>query len=308
MEENSTDFEEFAAAFNGDGYQTEGPENTETAETAQQDSDESVQESTEASEETEQEESVDPGGEESKGEESGAASQDPPSEQKFTIKVNKESREVNLAEITELAQKGADYDRVKGQLANARKSLESAQSELAESRNISELVKRIAEDVKSTPEEMLRRIHINWRMNQGETEKEAIAHIDAENARRELNSLKEKQAQEKSSAESSQERASREIAEFRKEFPDVEITKELVEDLMQDVQDGMSFLNAYRKRESSMKDAEANSLRAEIAKLQQQLKAEQQNKKNRSNTPGSQTDAGGRNEKSDFDEFAEAFR
>lgn len=307
MEENSTDFDEFAAAFNGDGYQTEEPESTEPAETTQQNGDESDQESTEASEATEQEESGDSGGEGSNGEESGADRQEPPPEQKFTIKVNKESREVNLAEITELAQKGADYDRVKGQLAQARQSLESAQSELTESRNISELVKRIAEDVKSTPEEMLRRIHINWRMNQGETEKEAIAHIDAENARRELSSLKEKQAQEKSSAESSQERASREIAEFRNEFPNVELTKELIADLMQDVQGGMSLLNAYRKRESSMKDAEANSLRAEIAKLQQQLKAEQQNKKNRSNSPGSQTDAGGRNAKSDFCEFVEAF-
>lgn len=307
MEENTNDFEEFAAAFN-DGYQTGEEEQQENSETETQGAETSEEGSQSAPEGPDSGQTDDPDVEHAEDGNGQEKPQEPPQEQKFTIKVNKESREVGLSEMTELAQKGADYDRVKGQLAQARQSLESAQSELTESRNISELVKRIAEDVKSTPEEMLRRIHINWRMNQGETEKEAIAHIDAENARRELNSLKEKQAQEKSSAESSQERASREIAEFRKEFPDVEITKELVEDLMQDVQDGMSFLNAYRKRESSMKDEEANSLRAEIAKLQQQLKAEQQNKKNRSNTPGSQTDAGGRNAKSDFDEFAEAFR
>ena len=308
MEENSTDFEEFASAFSGDGYQTGETENTETADTTQQTEEEPSHDIPGSAEETKSEETETPSDQASQEGKDGGTSQEPPPEQKFTIKVNKESREVGLSEMTELAQKGADYDRVKGQLSQARQSLESIQAEFDASRKISDLVKRIAEDVKSTPEEMLRRVHINWRMNKGESEKEAIAHIESEDARRELNELKERQSQEKSIAENSQERASREIAEFRKEYPDVELTKELIEKLMPDVQGGTSLTNAYRKIESAQKDAEANSLRAEIEKLQRQLKAEQQNKKNRSNSPGSQTDAGGRNAKSDFDEFAEAFR
>ena len=307
MEENTNDFEEFAAAFN-DGYQTGEEEQQDNSETETQDAETSEEGSQSASEGPDSEQTDDPDVEHTEDGNGQEKPQEPPQEQKFTIKVNKESREVGLSEMTELAQKGADYDRVKGQLATARDDLEKVKAQFEESRKISDLLKRIAEDIGVPEEDMLRRVHINWRMNKGESEKEAIAHIESENAKRELNELKERQNQEKANSDSVQERASREIAEFRKEYPDVELTKELVEKLMPDVQGGTSLTNAYRKIESAQKDAEANSLRAEIEKLQRQLKAEQQNKKNRSNSPGSQTDAGGRNAKSDFDEFAEAFR
>ena len=307
MEENTNDFEEFAAAFN-DGYQTGEEEQQENSETETQDAETSEEGSQSASEGPDSEQTDDPDVEHTEDGNGQEKPQDPPQEQKFAIKVNKESREVGLSEMTELAQKGADYDRVKGQLATARDDLEKVKAQFEESRKISELLKRIDEDIGVPEEDMLRRVHINWRMNKGESEKEAIAHIESENAKRELNELKERQNQEKANSDSVQERASREIAEFRKEYPDVELTKELVEKLMPDVQGGTSLTNAYRKIEAARKDEEANALRAEIEKLQRQLKAEQQNKKNRSNSPGSQTDAGGRNAKSDFDEFAEAFK
>lgn len=307
MEENTNDFEEFAAAFN-DGYQTGEEEQQDNSETETQDAETSEEGSPRAPEGPDSEQTDDPDVEHTEDGNGQEKPQEPPQEQKFTIKVNKESREVGLSEMTELAQKGADYDRVKGQLATARDDLEKVKAQFEESRKISELLKRIAEDIGVPEEDMLRRVHINWRMNKGESEKEAIAHIESENAKRELNELKERQNQEKANSDSVQERASREIAEFRKEYPDVELTKELIDEMMADVQGGMTLTNAYRKIETAKKDAEADNLRAEIQRLQQQLAAEKQNKKNRSNSPGSQTDAGGRNAKSDFDEFAEAFR
>ena len=307
MEENTNDFEEFAAAFN-DGYQTGEEEQQENSETETQDAEISEEGSQSASEGPDSEQTDDPDVEHTEDGNGQEKPQEPPQEQKFTIKVNKESREVGLSEMTELAQKGADYDRVKGQLATARDDLEKVKAQFEESRKISELLKRIAEDIGVPEEDMLRRVHINWRMNKGESEKEAIAHIESENAKRELNELKERQNQEKANSDSVQERASREIAEFRKEYPNVELTKELIDEMMADVQGGMTLTNAYRKIEAAKKDEEANNLRAEIQRRQQQIAAEKQNKKNRSNSPGSQTDAGGRNAKSDFDEFAEAFR
>ena len=307
MEDNTNDFEEFAAAFN-DGYQTGTEEQQDHSETETQEAATSEEGSENASAGSDSEQTDTPDVEQPEEGNGQEKLQEPPQEQKFTIKVNKESREVGLPEMTELAQKGADYDRVKGQLAAARDDLEKAKAQFEESRKISELLKRISDDVGVSAEDMLRRVHINWRMNKGESEKEAIAHIESENAKRELNELKERQNQEKANSESVQERASREIAEFRKEYPDVELTKELIDEMMADVQGGMTLTNAYRKIETAKKDAEADNLRAEIQRLQQQLAAEKQNKKNRSNSPGSQTDAGGRNAKSDFDEFAEAFR
>lgn len=307
MEENTNDFEEFAAAFN-DGYQTGAEEQQDNSGTEAQEAETSEEGSENAPVGSDSEQTETPDVEQPEDGTGQETPQEPPQEQKFTIKVNKESREVGLPEMTELAQKGADYDRVKGQLAAARDDLEKVKAQFEESRKISELLKRIADDVGVPEEEMLRRVHINWRMNKGESEKEAIAHIESENAKRELNELKERQNQEKANSESVQERASREIAEFRKEYPDVELTKELIDEMMADVQGGMTLTNAYRKIEAAKKDEEANNLRAEIHRLQQQIAAEKQNKKNRSNSPGSQTDAGGRSAKSDFDEFAEAFR
>lgn len=307
MEENTNDFEEFAAAFN-DGYQTGTEEQQDNSGTETQEEEISEEGSENASVCSDSEHTDTPDVEPPEDGNGQEAKQEPQQEQKFTIKVNKESREVGLSEMTELAQKGADYDRVKGQLAAARDDLEKVNAQFEESRKISDLLKRIADDVGVSEEEMLRRVHINWRMNNGESEKEAIAHIESENAKRELNELKERQNQEKANSESVQERASREIAEFRKEYPDVELTKELIDEMMADVQGGMTLTNAYRKIEAARKDAEANNLRDEIQRLKQQLAAEKQNKKNHSNSPGSQTDAGGRNAKSDFDEFAEAFR
>ena len=82
-------------------------------------------------------------------------------------------------------------------------------------------------------------------------------------------------------------------------FPGVELTEELCGKLMADVQSGMSLSNAYRKQEAAKKDAE-------IAELKRQLEAEKQNNKNRSNSPGSQKDSGGRRMTSDHDKFEQA--
>ena len=222
MEENTNDFEEFAAAFN-DGYQTGEEEQQDNSETETQDAETSEEGSQSASEGPDSEQTDDPDVEHTEDGNGQEKPQEPPQEQKFAIKVNKESREVGLSEMTELAQKGADYDRVKGQLATARDDLEKVKAQFEERRKISDLLKRIAEDIGVPEEDMLRRVHINWRMNKGESEKEAIAHIESENAKRELNELKERQNQEKANSDSVQERASREIAEFRKEYPDVPI-------------------------------------------------------------------------------------
>ena len=48
----------------------------------------------------------------------------------FTIKVNKEERQVTLEEMTTLAQKGADYDRVKEQNTKHQQTIADLQSKL----------------------------------------------------------------------------------------------------------------------------------------------------------------------------------
>ena len=60
-------------------------------------------------------------------------------------------------------------------------------------------------------------------------------------------------------------------------------------------------MSAYRKYEAAQKDAK-------IAELEKALAAEKKNKENRASSPGSQQDSGGRREKSEFDDFMEAFK
>ena len=117
--------------------------------------------------------------------------------------------------------------------------------------------------------------------------------------------LTEKQ---KPAQETSQDRAKREVAEFREKYPDVEITPELMKAVAEDVRNGASLTDAYRKIEAAKKESEANELRNQIEELQRQLAAEKQNKKNRATSPGSQKDSGGQRAKSDFDDFMSAFK
>ena len=91
----------------------------------------------------------------------------------------------------------------------------------------------------------------------------------------------------------------RELAEFREQYPKVDLTQELLDKLMGDVAAGKSLTDAYRSYEASQKDER-------IAELERQLAAEKQNKENRTSSPGSQKDSGGRRTKDDFDDFKKA--
>lgn len=301
MEENDTGFAEFAEAFGGDdGNQTEAAE--ETAQPEQET--EPVQEAQDAPESEEQQEGERSTGEpENPGAEGSGEDTGQNSEQKFTIKVNKEERKVGYEEMVSLAQKGADYDRVKEQLAESRQAVQDLQSQIDSQQDLRNVLEFIAKESDIPMDQLADHFYINFRKGAGSTEAEAKAELRAFRAEKQVDALKAQSAQQTRTDEAAaaKERAKTEIAEFRKQYPGVELTQELCDKLMPDVQAGMSLSNAYRKMESAQKDAEIENLR-------RQLEAEKQNKKNRSTSPGSQTDAGGKKAKSDFDEFAEAFR
>ena len=216
-------------------------------------------------------------------------SDDGDSEQTFTLKVNKEERTVSREEMVELAQKGADYDRVKGQLESARETLQQLQEQADSRKDLYELLELVSEQTGSQPEALVEQLYINLCKAKGSTEGEAKATLKAARLEKQIK-------QQASNAK----RAQTEVAEFRRQFPDVPITEDLVNKLMEDVQSGMTMANAYRKLVTSQQAAQ-------IAELQRQLAAEKQNSKNRASTPGSQQDSGGRQKKDAFDDFLGAF-
>lgn len=296
MENEGMDFEEFFDAFDApgedDGNQTD-PETVEeeTGESAQEaeESPETGEESSEGST-PEQEKKPDEGNPETA-----------PEPQKFTIKVNKGTREVELPEMTELAQKGADYDRVKGQLETSRTNEANLQKTVDEQSPIMEVLQLAAKDAGVDVAELVDSIHVGLLKGKGMTEAEARAEIRAAKAEKAVNDLKNKPAQEeKPETDSNQERAKREIAEFQTAFPGVQLNQETLDKLAPDVQNGMTLTSAYLKMENAR-------LTAELAEQKRALEAEKQNQKNRRQAAPGQNDSGGGREKDAFEDFFTAF-
>lgn len=217
-------------------------------------------------------------------------------EETFTLKVNKEEKTYSREEVITLAQKGADYDRVKDQLSQSRQENTTLQNQIAEQQVAMEVLTELAKDAGTDLPGLLKNLRIGMLKKQGLSEDAANERLLRQAVEKENASLKAAAEKQESGAD----RAKREIEEFRDAYPDVDLTKEVLDRLMDDVQGGTPLLKAYQKYENAQKDAM-------IAELQRQLAAEKQNKANAAASPGSQKDSGGKHSKSDFDSFMEAF-
>lgn len=215
----------------------------------------------------------------------------------FTLKVNKEEKTYNREEVISLAQKGADYDRVKEQLGQSRQTNQQLQTQLDSQKEAMEVLEEIAKGTNMELPQLLDDLRMGLLRKQGLSDEAARERIARNKAEKENAALKAAKAQQQ---ETTAQRAQREVADFRSNYPEVALDQELVGKLMADVQGGMSLTEAYRKYESAQKDAR-------IAELEAQVAAEKQNKTNRSSSPGSQRDSGGKRTKSEFDDFMEAF-
>ena len=283
MENENIGFEEFETAFSDtDDNQIEVEEETGAEEATQTDTEEAIN-----TDDTQQPT------EENAGEGDQDASQaEQQKEETFTLKVNKEEKTYSREEVITLAQKGADYDRVKEQLTQTRGQLDEQKDAMDV---ISDLAKESGMDIPG----LLDTLRINMLRKQGLSEdaaKERILRLKAEKENATLKAAATQVQQQESNAD----RAKREVAEFRENYPDVELTKELMDKLMDDVRGGKSLTAAYR----SMEKAQAE---AKIAELERQIAANKKNAENRAASPGSQKDSGGGRMKTEFDEFMEAF-
>lgn len=127
--ENTEIVDDFSAFFeDGNQADQESAEEVETSETGSEetghteaDSEETNEEEGEASSESDGD-----GNSENAEKPDGGTNAD----QTFTIKVNKEERTVGIDEMKALAQKGADYDRIKEQNAQKQQTIDTLQAKL----------------------------------------------------------------------------------------------------------------------------------------------------------------------------------
>ena len=302
MEENmDTGFDEFFDSYDGEGNHTDPVENEEVVETTGDESEASASEVTEdeESDENPQEENT----QESKEDGAGSDTEAGKAEEKRSfdnIKVNGEIKSVSYDDAPAWIQKGMDYDRVKGKLEEERTANAEMRQTLEKHQAVIDVLDMISSDTGVKVDELLHSIHKSYRMQQGETEKEAEANIRAAKAERESNAIKAKQEKQQTEQKNHQDRANREYAEFRAAHPDVQLDDKLVEALKPDITAGMSLLGAYSKLQNQQQAAK-------IAELERQLAAEKQNKKNAVTSPGSQKDSGGQRKRDAYDDFFDAF-
>lgn len=297
MEDNN--FDDFFGAYDGEsdigeGNQSDADIQEEATEEARQEQPQEEQPSEDTGEG-----SAPGSGEEQAENETDEAAEQPAQEQKFTLRWNKQDKVVGVNEMTELAQKGLDYDRIKGKLETVQADL---QKNLDEQAPIFEALK-IASETSGIPiENLIENVQVGVLKAQGMSEREAKAEIRASRAERKAKALespdKDGPAQD-TQAEDTNSRASREIAEFRDTFPGVQLTEELVNKLAADVQGGMTLTNAYYKMENTR-------LQAELAEQKKQAAAQAQNEKNKRTAAPGQNDTGGGREKDAFDDFFSA--
>ena len=212
-------------------------------------------------------------------------------EEQFSLKVNGNTYQVPREKMTELAQKGMDYDRVRQQRDAARAFQQENESTIAS-------LKALAESVSPgmTISDLIDRMRVNMLVAQDVPEAVATERVARENAERML--------REKSDAESAEatkkERVNAEIRDFQAKYPGVDVSEREIREMSGDLADGMSFVEAYQKRQLQEKESALESLR-------RQLEAEKKNNQNRASSPGSQSDAGSPKTSNAFDEFIGAF-
>lgn len=309
------DLEVFESALFGDDYQTDGDMSAETnEETENQEPEventpenETEQEATDSDTSGENSKDEKPAKEESESLTEGTAEdggERKDGEQMFTLKVNKQERQVTRDEVISLAQKGADYDRVKQQYADSQQTIQALQEKadaLDQNQEILDVLNLVADGSKTPAAQVVESLYVSFRKKAGVSED--AARLELKNARldKELSAVKSQseKADSKQKTEEASDRLQRDMAEFKREYPDVELTDELVEKISADIKSGLSLTAAYRKLE---REQQAQRM----AELERQLAAEKQNKKNKRYSPGSQRDSGGRSGKSDYDVFEKA--
>jgi len=264
--------------WSDDSDDVEWSDEAETADEQEEAEPEETEDSGEDSEEAEEaghEEEPKPEAEPEKKDEAG--------HQRFKLKVKGEEREVDLDEMTALAQKGSDYDGLKTDRDTLRtengrlKEYETFLKELAENGGIS-----IDEVMESTRVEMLMR---KAEQDGKElTEEDARKQVKAAHKKQEP---KEEPAHEKTAEEKAQEA----VQAFVKRYPNVK-SEDIPQSVWDDANRTGDLIGAYQEYR--------------LQKMSEEITQLKQNNKNKERSTGSRKTAGASSAKTKVDEAWEA--
>lgn len=196
----------------------------------------------------------------------------------FELKFLGETKQYTRDEMTTLAQKGMNHDRILQQrddLQQYRSANEPLVNDLG----------RIAQQFGMTPADLLASMETNLLRQQGKTQAEAEAIIRADKANRQLQTYQSQEQAAMEQQRAAQERQQRDFREFVQKYPGLD-PKTIPATVWNDVRKGEPLVSAYGKYEMQQ-------LKEENQRLQQQLSAKEQNDKNKANSLGSMQSGSG---------------
>ena len=241
----------------GDGNQTEP---TETEETSQEQG--SAQ------------------GEDEQAHEDTAADEQPGTEEPmFDLKYNKETKQYTRQQVTELAQKGLNYDHVTEQRDRLQQEIADLTKFRDENSAILDTLRAAAEASGKSVPEYLTSIRTNLLVAQGispETARERILREDAEQRLHSQQKAEEAEANRKRDAE---QRQKEDIARFQKKYKDVD-PKTIPQEVWEAVRGGELLTDAYG-------DYQRRELERQLREANEKLAIRAKNESNRQKSLGS---------------------
>ena len=230
-------------------------------------------------EETSQEQGSAQGEDEQEHEDTAADEQPGTEEQMFDLKYNKETKQYTRQQVTELAQKGLNYDHVTEQRDRLQQEIADLTKFRDENSAILDTLRAAAEASGKSVPEYLTSIRTNLLVAQGispETARERILREDAEQRLHSQQKAEEAAASRKRDAE---QRQKDDIARFQKKYKDVD-PKTIPQEVWEAVRGGEFLTDAYG-------DYQRRELERQLREANEKLAIRAKNESNRQKSLGS---------------------
>lgn len=230
-------------------------------------------------EETSQEQGSAQGEDEQAHEDTAADEQPGTEEQMFDLKYNKETKKYTRQQVTELAQKGLNYDHVTEQRDRLQQEIADLTKFRDENSAILDTLRAAAEASGKSVPEYLTSIRTNLLVAQGispETARERILREDAEQRLHSQQKAEEAAASRKRDAE---QRQKDDIARFQKKYKDVD-PKTIPQEVWEAVRGGELLTDAYG-------DYQRRELERQLREANEKLAIRAKNESNRQKSLGS---------------------
>ena len=230
-------------------------------------------------EETSQEQGSAQGEDEQAHEDTAADEQPGTEEQMFDLKYNKETKKYTRQQVTELAQKGLNYDHVTEQRDRLQQEIADLTKFRDENSAILDTLRAAAEASGKSVQEYLTSIRTNLLVAQGISPETARERILREDAEQRLHSQQKAEEAAASSKRDAEQRQKDDIARFQKKYKDVD-PKTIPQEVWEAVRGGELLTDAYG-------DYQRRELERQLREANEKLAIRAKNESNRQKSLGS---------------------